>query len=189
MPGLFTTRRGWVDPFRLLAEEDPDGTAIASILCQKGVDARFSGALVAQPGGAPLIEGVAGHGDDFMVGRRAPEALPDDVLRDVRATFERAAAAVGPVRFEWVHDGARVWIVQLHRGGSTTSGRVVHPGEAERYHFFNVSEGIEALRELIGKVHGTPDGIILVGRVGVTSHLGDLLRRARIPSRIEDETG
>jgi hypothetical protein len=189
MPGLFTTRRGWLDPYRLLTVEDPHGTAIASVLCQKGVDARFSGALVAQPGGEPLIEGVAGHGDDFMTGRRPPETLPHDILRDIRATYERAAAALGPVRFEWVHDGARVWIVQLHRGGSTSSGRVVHPGEAEHYHSFEASEGIEALRELIGKVQGTGDGIVIIGRVGVTSHLGDLLRRARIPSRIEEPAG
>jgi hypothetical protein len=66
---------------------------------------------------------------------------------------------------------------------------VVHPGEAKHYHIFSVSEGIESLRELIGKVHGTEEGIVLVGRVGVTSHLGDLLRRARIPSRIEERTG
>lgn len=189
MPGLFTTRRGWLDPYRLLAAEDPDGTAIASVLCQKGVDARFSGALLAQTDREPLIEGVAGHGDDFMTGRRPPETLPDDILRDVRATYERAAAALGPVRFEWVHDGARVWIVQLHRGGSASSGRVVHPGAAEHYHRFNISEGIEALRELIGRVQGTGDGIALIGRVGVTSHLGDLLRRARIPSRIEERAG
>jgi hypothetical protein len=33
---------------------------------------------------------------------------------------------------------------------------------------------------------GTWNGIILLGHVGVTSHFGDLLRRARIPSRIEE---
>jgi hypothetical protein len=35
-------------------------------------------------------------------------------------------------------------------------------------------------------LQGTGEGIVLAGRVGITSHLGDLLRRARIPSRIED---
>jgi hypothetical protein len=58
-----------------------------------------------------------------------------------------------------------------------------------RYYPFEVSDGIEALRELIGRVRGTGEGIVLVGRVGVTSHLGDLLRRAQIPSRIEEQTG
>jgi hypothetical protein len=63
---------------------------------------------------------------------------------------------------------------------------VIVPGEAVRYHSLHVSEGIEALRTLITRVQGTSEGIVLVGRVGVTSHLGDLLRRARIPSRIEE---
>lgn len=188
VPGFFTTHHGWLDPFQLLATEDPAGRAIASVLSQQAVDARHSGALVAQPGGEPLIEGVSGSGDDFMTGRRPPEELPGEVLRDVRSTYGRAASALGPIRCEWVHDGARVWVLQLHRGGSVSSGRVVHPGDAVSYRFFEVSQGIEALRELIDKVRGTGEGIVLVGRVGVTSHLGDLLRRARIPSRIEEQT-
>jgi hypothetical protein len=48
-----------------------------------------------------------------------------------------------------------------------------------------VSRGIDDLRALISKVRGTGEGIILVGKVGVTSHLGDLLRKAEIASRIE----
>ena len=60
------------------------------------------------------------------------------------------------------------------------------PGEAARFHPLDVSQGIEALRHLIAQLRGTGDGIVLVGRVGVTSHLGDLLRRARFPSRIEE---
>lgn len=189
VPGFFTTHHGWLDPFRLLAAEDPQSEAIASILAQQAVDARHSGALVAQPGGEPLIEGVAGSGDDFMTGRRPPEELPPEVLRDVRSAYGRAASTLGPVRCEWVHDGARVWVLQLHRAGGVSSGRVVHPGDAASYCFFEVSQGIEALRELIGKVRETGEGIVLVGRVGVTSHLGDLLRRAQIPSRIEERTG
>ncbi|HEX3528922.1 MAG TPA: hypothetical protein VH988_17830 [Thermoanaerobaculia bacterium] len=189
VPGFFTTHHGWLDPFRLLAAEDPQGDAIASILAQQAVDARHSGALVAQPGGEPLIEGVAGSGDDFMTGRKPPEELPAEVLRDVRSAYGRAASTLGPVRCEWVHDGARVWVLQLHRGGSASSGRVVHPGDAERYHRFDVAQRIEALRELISRIQGSGDGVVLVGRVGVTSHFGDLLRRAQIPSRIEEGPG
>ncbi|HYN21191.1 MAG TPA: hypothetical protein VE078_09540, partial [Thermoanaerobaculia bacterium] len=186
VPGFFTTRHGWLDPFRLLQQEDPEGASISSILAQQGVDARFSGALVSRPGGEPLIEGVSGQGDRFMSGRRPPEALPVEVERAVRDLHQSAAGLLGPVRFEWVFDGETAWVLQLHRGGSASSGRVVVPGEASRYHVFAVAEGIEALRSLIGRVQGTGEGIVLAGRVGVTSHLGDLLRRARIPSRIED---
>ena len=186
VPGLFTTRRGWLDPFRLLQDEDPDGTRISSILAQRGVEARYSGALVTQPDGELLIEGVPGTGDLFMTGHRAPEDLPEEVRSAVRDLHRLALDLLGPVRFEWVYDGEAVWVLQLHRGAAASSGRVVFPGDASRYHVFPVMEGIEALRTLIGRVQGTGEGIVLAGRVGITSHLGDLLRRARIPSRIED---
>jgi hypothetical protein len=186
VPGRFLTHRGWIDPFRLLLEEDPEGDAIASVLAQEGIDARHSGALVAGPDGEPLVEGVAGRGDDFMLGRRPPEELAAGVESSLKDLYRRAAGRLGTVRFEWVHDGARPWIVQLHRGAAVPSGRVIFPGDAERYHSLEISQGIDALRELIAKVQGTGDGIVLLGRVGVTSHFGDLLRRARIPSRIEE---
>jgi hypothetical protein len=121
-----------------------------------------------------------------MLGRRPPEELPGGVESSLKDLYRRAAGRLGPVRFEWVHDGARPWIVQLHRGAAVSSGRVVFPGEAERFHSLEISEGIDALRGLIARVQGTGDGIILLGRVGVTSHFGDLLRRARVPSRIEE---
>ncbi|HEU4556562.1 MAG TPA: hypothetical protein VFS20_01890 [Longimicrobium sp.] len=186
MPGKFTTVRGWLDPYALMQREDPEGSAIASILAQRGVDARFSGALISHPDGSVRVEGVSGFGDTFMVGEAAPEPLPASVEADLHALYERAAAALGPVRFEWVHDGARAWIVQLHRGASVSQGRTIYPGDAERWHRLEVSRGIGALRDLIAEIDGGSDGVVLVGRVGVTSHFGDLLRRARIPSRIED---
>lgn len=186
VPGRFTTRRGWMDPYGLMQREDPEGTAIASILAQRGVDAKFSGALLSQPDGEVLVEGVSGFGDPFMVGERAPETLPPHIVTDVRGMYDRAHAALGPVRAEWVHDGRRAWIVQMHRGASVSQGRDIFPGEAPRWHRFPVEDGIAALRGLIGALQDTGDGVVLVGRVGVTSHFGDLLRRARIPSRIED---
>ena len=53
------------------------------------------------------------------------------------------------------------------------------------YHRFDVTKHIDELRDLIARVQGTGEGIILAGNIGVTSHMGDLLRRARIPSHIE----
>jgi hypothetical protein len=48
---------------------------------------------------------------------------------------------------------------------------------------FDPSSGLEQLRELIATA--APDeGIEVAGDVGVTSHAGDLLRRAAIPSRL-----
>ncbi len=185
MPGKLTTRRGWLDPFRLLHEEDPTGEMVPSVLAQQGVNATFSGALNAQLDGEVSLEGVSGYGDDFMVGRRAPEDLPERVVRDVQAVYRLASDHLGPVRFEWVHDDRSAWVVQLHRGATPSAGRVIFPGESLGDHVFPVTEGIDALRTLIDRVKGTGEGIVLVGQVGVTSHFGDLLRHARIPSRIE----
>jgi hypothetical protein len=185
VPGRFTTRHGWTDPYRLLQDEDPGGDLIASVLAQDGVEARFSGALVTGADGEPLIEGVAGAGDRFMLGRQAPEELPPEIAGSLRDLYRRATGRLGPVRFEWAHDGARPWILQLHRGASVGSGRVIFPGEPERFHSLETAQGIDALRALIARIEGTGEGVVLVGHVGVTSHFGDLLRRARIPSRIE----
>jgi hypothetical protein len=185
IPGRFTTHHGWCDPFRLLAEEDPSAEYLASVLAQEGVEPVYSGALVADPDGSPIVEGVRGSGEPFMLGRASPDTLPPGVLSDVRSLFDRASNELGPVRFEWVYDGRRTWLVQLHRGATHTSGRTIYPGEARVYHHFDITKHIDELRDLIARVQGTGEGIILAGNIGVTSHMGDLLRRARIPSYIE----
>lgn len=185
-PGHFTTQRGWRDPFKLLESEDPEAKYLASVLAQEGVDAAYSGSLVVEADGNVRIEGAAGYGDKFMVGEALVEELPPEVLSSVRARYEEAHAHLGPVRMEWAHDREGfTWVVQLHRGATTTQGSVIHQGEASLYHRFEVSRGIDELRGMIARVRGKGEGIILVGHVGVTSHLGDLLRKAEIPSRIE----
>jgi hypothetical protein len=189
VPGRFTTKRGWIDPFALIATEDPDGVEIASVLAQEGVDARYSGAAVAGARTDIIVEGVAGTGERFMQGTAAPEALPTATVDDVLATYRLVTDRLGPVRFEWAHDGTTTWILQLHRGRTRSTGRVIYPGEPSVEHRFPVENGLEALRMLIATLEGTGEGVVLEGLVGVTSHLGDILRRARIPSRIEPATG
>ena len=189
VPGKYTTHRGWLDPFSLLRKEDPDGTALASVLSQEGVDAAYSGAVVATAGangrpGQLTIEGTRGFGDEFMVGKKKRLRLPRSVQAGVRQLYARAARQLGPVRFEWVADKQRTWIVQLHRGASPSHGRVIYPGKPTTFRRFDVSQGLEPLRALIAEAAGTDFGIELVGDVGVTSHFGDVLRRARIPSHI-----
>ena len=185
-PGHFTTQRGWCDPFQLMAREDPEGKFIASILAQEGVDAGYSGSLVVGTDGKALIEGTPSYGDKFMVGLTGSHALPREVVEAVRQRYEEAKQHLGPVRMEWVYDTNQfTWIVQLHRGITTSQGSIIHKGEAETYERFDVTRGIDELRKLIAEVQGTGKGIILVGNVGVTSHLGDLLRKAQIPSHLE----
>ena len=185
VPGLFTTRRGWLDPFRLMAAEDLEGVRIASVLAQRGVEATYSGAAVEGADGQIIIEGVPGTGEAFMQGQRPPLPLPPQVLHDVQDMFTAATKRLGPVRFEWVHDGKVAWCVQLHRGSVATRGQVLYPGEPKLEHRFPIEKGLGELRSLVERLEGRDEGIVLVGRVGVTSHLGDVLRRARIPSRIE----
>jgi hypothetical protein len=188
VPGKFTTQRGWTDPFELMLREDPDGTAIASVIAQEGVDATYSGAAAADAAGELTVEGVAGFGEGFMLGTSRPTQLPDSVRKDIESAHERASSAIGAARFEWVHDGNRLWIVQLHRGALPAGGRTIYPGQASREHLYDIDDGLEGLRELVSRVQGTGEGIVLVGSVGVTSHLGDVLRKGRVPSRIEPKS-
>jgi hypothetical protein len=190
VPGKFTTQRGWTDPFALLAKEDPEAVALASVICQEGVDASFSGAALAAetPDGPALtIEGTAGFGDEFMIGAKRRSPLPRSLTRSVERLYEKAFARFGYVRFEWVASRRRVWIVQFHRGASPSSGRTIFPGTPATYINFNVNAGLEALRALVATVSGRGEGIRLIGDVGITSHFGDVLRKAQVPSIIADE--
>lgn len=186
VPGRYATTRSWVDPFNLLSREDRTGEAIASVLAQEGVSPNFSGAALST-NGRVVIEGVEGPGDAFMQGSVGPQRLPKPVLDSVRETHASAVRALGPVRIEWVYDGQTTWVVQLHRGASETNGSIIFPGDAIREHRFVVEEGLEALRQLVTRVSETQEGVVLVGDVGLTSHFGDILRKAKVPSRLEKQ--
>lgn len=181
-PGKYTTHHGWIDPFKLLTSEDAVDNQLSSVLSQDGVDAQFSGALRTLGSGEPLVEGVAGTGERFMLGEVSPEALPDSVVASVREIFDLAVDAMGPVRMEWVFDGEHVWVVQLHRQSQPESAWMIYPGDPDRFLPFEVARGLTELRSLIEFVGKTREGIRLIGNVGRTSHMCDLLRQARIPS-------
>lgn len=181
-PGKFTTVFGWRDPFALLSAEDVDGTNVASVISQSAVDAKWSGAALTKSSGRVWVEGVSGSGDEFMLGLKGPENLPESVELAVREAYRRMALALGPVRFEWAHDGLDLWILQLHRGVSSTNETHIVPGEPVRWVQFSTSSGLEDLRTLIGRLEpGT--GIALRGAVGLTSHIADVLRKANVPAK------
>jgi hypothetical protein len=183
-PGRFSTQHGWRDPFRLLEEEDPAGAAIVSVLAQEGVDAVFSGASLPREDNEQYIEGVSGYGDRFMLGEAPPAKLPTTIVADVEELARHVAAQLGPVRLEWVHDGVIAWVVQLHLSQHHGDVAVIYPGEADRWRPFDPDEGLEALRVLVDAVRGSGQGIEVTRPVGLTSHVGDLLRTARVPSRL-----
>lgn len=185
VPGLYPTTRGWTDPYELLRLGMPEKPAIVSMLAQEGVDAVFSGATrpVAEAD-EDQVEGVAGYGDRFMQGEQEAESLPDDVVRDVRAVTRRATESLGtPVRLEFAHDGKQVWVLQLHQSAVHEGEDVIFPGRPRGgWLDFRPDAGLDALRALIDQARRDGNGVIVRGMVGVTSHVGDLLRRAEIPS-------
>lgn len=182
IPGKFTTTRGWSDPFRIMATEDPNHDLISSIIGQAGVRPLYSGASIILETGEIAVEGRHGAGELFMLGTEQAEALPDAIHADVVA-LHSAAAELGPVRFEWVHDGTRAWVVQMHRGATMSSAGILVPGMASRWIGFDVSQGLEALRVLVTGL-GPDEGVELLGEVGLTSHIADVIRKANVPARM-----
>lgn len=185
VPGKFTTHHGWIDPFFLLAKEDPAGDQISSILAQNAVLPKYSGALIVGADGNVIIEGRAGEGEALMKGTAVPEPLPENVISSVMELYEQAYIRLGPVRLEWVHDGNRPWVVQLHQGATETQASVLVPGEASRWRTFDVSRGLEELRRELSTTEEY-EGIILIGQVGLTSHIADVIRKAGKPARLDN---
>ncbi len=184
MPGRFSTFRGWRDPFKIMSDEDPKGEFIASIIAQSEIDAEFSGALVdKEDGEEPIIEGVNGFGDQFMIGGKNRNTLPNKLISQIRVLHAEIVKKIGPIRMEWVADSQKVWIVQLHCGARRSSNNIIYPGNANYWHRFNTKDGLEGLRKLISSLR-RDEGVILQN-VGITSHFGDTLYNAKIPSKIE----
>jgi hypothetical protein len=182
-PGRYTTVNKWIDPFALLAAEDSSHSAIASIISQASVPARFSGAAITTIDGTLLIEGTAGAGDNFMLGRAQAEKLPDRVVNDLELMNQKLRERLGAVRFEWVHDGNQPWIVQLHKGATSSTKTIIVPGQASEWRTFGTSAGLEAYRDLLKSL--APEiGVEFDGEVGLTSHLADLARKSGRPTRL-----
>jgi hypothetical protein len=151
------------------------------------VESAYSGAsLPGSKGEGDLIEGVAGVGDTFMIGRQSPDTLPPYVIDDVRALAARARNRLGPVRLEYVHDGRQPWVVQLHLSADRYRSSIISPGRPKYGWFeFNPANGLDALNDLISRAREEDKGIRVVGPVGLTSHVGDLLRKAEVPARLQ----
>lgn len=198
-PGKYYTGSSWEDPFKLIAQEEEKGNNevnIASILSQDSVEAVYSGAsFVRLDEKDDLIEGVAGNGDDFMIGIQGKESLPIQVIEVVKNLNNQLRIyhrELGDVSFEWVFDGINVWIVQLnqlkgHSECDNANSRIIVQGNPEYYEKVFVKDGLDSLRNKIEFCKGKNIGIELVGNVGITSHFGDLLRLANLPSILSEK--
>jgi len=168
---------------------DPEGTLISSVLGQHGIDAQFSGATRLQEEGRDCIEGVAGPGDDFMLGRQAPDHLPTKIVQDVGEVVAQLRDALGDVRIEWAHDGEIAWVLQLHIAGNQPQTDMFKLGTAKRWLLFDPDDGLDKLRELVRVAHDSDSGVEIIRPVGMTSHVGEILREARVPARLSNNVG
>lgn len=184
VPGYYPTTFGWHDPVGLLSQVESPGS-VSAILAQDGVDASFSGALLPANDGGSVIEGVRGRGDRFMLGEAGPEPLPTDVIKAVSTIADQLAEKLGPIRLEWAMDESGPWILQVQQAAPVGGYVSIVEREAQAWHRFDAALGLDALRDLIAGLEGTGSGIVLAGGVGITSHFGDVLRRAGVPSRLE----
>jgi len=181
-PGRYPTYFGWVDPFKLMNSEK-DLKNVTSILSQKSVDAVYSGAAVPSKKEL-LIEGVEGFGDEFMIGKASPDKIPANVIREINEIYLVLKKQLGEINFEWVYDGTKVWLVQLSKSTILSSSKMIYPGKVNNYMKFKVDNNLEELRNLIKNLPPNT-GIELIGKIGITSHFGDVLRNAHIPSKLK----
>lgn len=174
-PGELPTYDHWVDPFSVAGEH---GEAIESILSQDGVRAAYAGALMI--GTDIVVEGVRGFGEDYMLGQDGPQDLPDAVVAAVEEIGRALRDEFGTLTAEWVYDeSGRLWIVQVNQLSSVESATWKRE-DADSWIDYYPSAGVEALRELVASLP-MRTGVVVHGRVGVTSHVGDILRRGHVP--------
>jgi hypothetical protein len=186
VPGKFATLHGWVDPFKLLSQEDPEGKELVSVLSQEGVRAAFSGASIGTSGAPALVEGVEGTGSEFMLGQRPAQLLPSTTIEAVRKMMESVVGLVGgTVKIEWAYDEQIVWILQMQQVEQPLVGTVIVAGAPAHFRRFEVTRGIDQFRKAVAEAKAAGEGMIVVGAVGITSHFGDILRRSGVPSQIE----
>lgn len=181
VPGKFPTYFGWRDPFTLMSSKDLD--SVVSILSQQSVDAVYSGAVVPSKKDI-IIEGVDSFGDDFMLGKASPIDIPSNLKLLINKIYTLLQNELGAVNFEWVYDGSCIWIVQLSKSAIISNSKIIYPGKVDRYIQFPIEKGLESLRELL-KTIDNQTGIELIGNIGITSHFGDILRNAHVPSKLK----
>ena len=190
-PGKYHTGKTWMDPFLLMNEEEKKGnnsTNIASILSQDNVDAVYSGASIIKSSiSDDIIEGVKGNGDSFMIGEMNCMDIPIFIIDKVKYLHNKIRkyhSILGNVTIEWVYDGNQVWIVQLNQLKINSTKSIIVDGTPVYYEKFDIKEGLDSLRNKITKIKDKNIGIELIGNIGITSHFGDLLRLANIPTKI-----
>lgn len=180
-PGKYPTLKSSskMDPLDWMAQIDPNGRNIRSVVQQQNVRSVYSGAAECGQG-ATLIEGVAGSGESYMLGRRVPEHIPKPVERNVRLMADQIFAAFGASRFEWAFDGDQTWLLQVNQKFVEDRSPIEVEVEGKKYVDFDPTEGLERLAEVIIVAKEADATVRLGRRVGLTSHVCELLHRADV---------
>lgn len=84
-----------------------------------------------------------------------------------------------------MYDGSLPWVVQLHVGKVDNSHPdVIVEGSPSSFERFVIDpDDLEAFRQRVDKAKAEGVGLEVVGNFGLTSHIGDILRKAGVPSR------
>lgn len=199
--GKFSTVHGWAPPLELLQQQERKATLLRdvdtgkrvlafklpSVLVQAAVKPEFSGKTITEVNKygkhIAISNGTKGKGDAYMRGDSV-RPLSNALELEVDKVHRRLMRRFGPVEFEWVYDGERIWVVQLHQGVAPGSGDILVPGNPKKWVYVDAKIDLEALR-LIVKRLDPESGIMIQGRIGLTSHKADILRRTGFPARVD----
>lgn len=105
-----------------------------------------------------------------MLAATPKEVVPAAVHHQVAKLHEAIVGHLRSVKFEWVWDSRRVWLVQLHHRRKGVSEDVIYPGEtAEQVVFdpglYDREDVLEKLRDLVSEIRGKNIGVIVTGDV------------------------
>jgi hypothetical protein len=88
---------------------------------------------------------------------------------------------------EWADDGERVWVLQLHRSRTAMAPGIFRAGDpAGGWLEFAPADGLDTLRRLVARAGAEGKGVLVTSPVGVTSHIGDVIRAAEVPGRLAE---
>ena len=215
LPGKHPTWDYWVDPMSVLYTDKFLENELASCIIQEGVDAEISGAAMVLKTGELKIEGTAGYGDRFMEGQDSPSfeylfSTPNDynepdkigcvfgsevmkrkILRDLCAAWgifrTYFKGDKNGIRFEWAHDGHCLWILQLHVEMPESTAWVIYDGEPKNgWLDFESGMSLSDLRAMILVAKEKDMGVCIKAKIGITSHIADVCRKAKIPTVINN---
>lgn len=191
--GKFSTVDYYHDPYDLMEQDDPEGNTVVSCLMQDAINATYSGKCIGQgaESDSPIVEGVRGFGMSYMEGKQNPDTLDKavvsrigDVYRQIKYNLKYRLSP--DVSFEFVLDQRnRGFIVQLQLTSNlfnTVSGEInLKDIDRPLLEFNATSQSLDDLRNLVSTAEKEDKGIRVLGNVGLTSHIADILRNSRVP--------